>query len=81
MEVTNLENYRDRTAKSTDSLIDFAEGWWPLPAGVYGPVIHDCINLIVAPLPPGVHTIHTTAASATDFGSISLEVTYHITVK
>jgi hypothetical protein len=81
VEVTNLENYRHRTADGAESMIYFAEGWWPLPAGVYGPVIHDCINLIVAPLRPGVHTIHTTAASDSSFGSISLEVTYHITVK
>jgi hypothetical protein len=83
VEVTNLENYRHRTADDAEYMIYLAEGWFPpLPAGVYGPAIDDGINLIVAPLRPGVHTIHTTAASEGSFlGSISLEVTYHITVK
>jgi hypothetical protein len=82
VEVTNLENYRHRTADDAEYMIYFAEGWLPLPVGVYGPAIHDCINLIVAPLRAGVHTIHTTAASEGSFlGSLSLEVTYHITVK
>ena len=83
LEVKNLENYRHRTADDAEYMIYLAEGWFPpLPAGVYGPAIHDCISLIVAPLRVGVHTIHTTPVSEGSFlGSISLEVTYRITVK
>jgi hypothetical protein len=83
VKVKNLKNYRNRTADDAEYMIDVAEDWFqPLPAGLYGPAIHDCISLIVAPLRPGVHTIHTTAASEGSFlGSISLDVTYHITVK
>ena len=83
VEVTNLENYRHRTPDDAQYMIYLAEGWFPpLPSGVYGPAIDDGINLIVAPLRPGVHTIHTTAASEGSLlGPISLEVTYHITVK
>ncbi len=82
VEVKNLQNYRYRTADGAESMVYVAEGWFPLPAGVYGPAIDDCISLIVAPLRPGVHTIHTTAASEGSFlGSFSLDVTYHITVK
>jgi hypothetical protein len=83
VEVKNLENYRFRTADNAESMIYVAEGWFPpLLAGVYGPAIDDCINLIVAPLRPGAHTIHTTASSEGSFlGTFSLDVTYHITVK
>jgi len=82
VEVTNLENYRQRTTDDAEYMIYLAEGWFPLPAGVYGPAIDDGISLIVAPLRAGVHTIHTTAASEGSLlGSISLEATYHITVR
>jgi hypothetical protein len=82
LEVTNLENYRNRTADDAEYMIYVAEGWFPLPAGVYGPAIDDGISLIVAPLRAGVHTIHTTAASeGSSLGSVSFEATYHITVK
>ena len=46
------------------------------PAGVYSPAVDDGYYAFVPPLPPGAHTIHIQATS----GTVSLDVTYHLTV-
>lgn len=64
--VTNLESYRHQTAAGeeyrttvpADNITQF------LPAGTYGPTVDDGIYLLLAPLKPGRHTIHFTAASS-----------------
>ena len=50
-----------------------------IPAGTYGPAVDDGTYLMVAPLPPGEHTI---SFGGTGFfgGPFSQDVTYHLTV-
>jgi hypothetical protein len=51
-----------------------------LPAGTYGPTVADGAYLLLAPLPPGSHTI-TFGGTGFSFGSpFSQDITYHLTV-
>jgi hypothetical protein len=83
VEVANIENYRSTTQDGGEYMVSFPEnGLWGLPAGDYGPTVDDGIYLMVAPLRPGRHIIHFTAASEGSFaGSFALDVTYDLTVK
>jgi hypothetical protein len=49
-----------------------------IPAGPYHPCVDTGYYLMVAPLTPGSHTIHFQCQAGD--GSLSLEVTYHLTV-
>lgn len=82
LEVADLESYRSSTADGGEYPISFPENnVWGIPSGIYGPTIDDGIYLMVAPLRPGEHTIHFTAASEGSFaGSFALDVTYNISV-
>jgi len=83
VEVANIEGYRSVTPDGAEYMVAFPEnGLWGLPAGSYGPTVDDGIYLMVAPLRPGQHTVHFTAASKDSWaGDFSLDVTYHLTVK
>jgi hypothetical protein len=50
-----------------------------VPEGTYEPAVSDGFWLLLAPLPPGEHVIHFSAASSD--GSFSLDVTYILTVE
>jgi hypothetical protein len=44
--------------------------------------VDDGIYLMLAPLKPGLHTIHITSASTGSLlGEFALDVTYHLTVE
>ena len=83
LEVPNLTHYRSHTPDGAEYMITFPDNnVWGLPAGVYGPSVDDGIYLMLAPLRPGQHTIHFTAASQGSFaGPFALDVTYHLTVQ
>ncbi len=49
------------------------------PEGIYEPAVSDGFWLLLAPLPPGEHVIHFSAA--TSDGVFSLDVTYILTVE
>ena len=49
-----------------------------LPAGAYAPAVADGYYLLLAPLPPGPHTI---TFGGTDGTGFSQDITYHITVQ
>lgn len=81
MDIADLEDYRSPDA----ALFDIG----PVPGGSFGDLIGleagelypsagDGVYLLLAPLPPGEHTLHFGGAYAQ--GSFSLDVTYHITV-
>ena len=74
--VKNLVRYREESAVFTTTLPD--DNLIGLPAGDYEPCVDTGYYLMLAPLSPGRHTIHFTAANAD--GSFSLDVTYHLTV-
>lgn len=81
--VQNLGDYRFQTPDDAEYLVTMPENnVFGIAPGTYGPTIDDGIYLIVAPLPPGSHTIHITSASAGSvLGPFSLDVTYQLTVK
>lgn len=83
VEVADIASYRSVTPDGAEYMVTFPEnGLWGLPAGDYGPTVDDGIYLMVAPLRPGQHTIHFTAASQGSFaGDFALDVTYHLTIK
>ena len=83
VEVMNIENYRCTTQDGDEYMITFPEdNLWGLPPGVYGPSVDDGIYLMVAPLPPGQHTIRFTAETFDFWGNpFALDVTYDLTVK
>jgi hypothetical protein len=82
VEVKRLERYRTATPDGAEYMVTMPEGnLIGIPAGVYGPSVDDGIYLMLAPLPPGPHTIHFTAASeGSALGSFALDVTYHLNV-
>jgi hypothetical protein len=51
-----------------------------LPAGTYSPAVADGFYLLLAPLPPGPHTIEF-GGSGYIFGNFSQDITYHLTVR
>ena len=61
------------------SLELFADNIFGAPEGIYEPAVSDGFWLLLAPLPPGEHVIHFSAASSD--GSFSLDVTYILTVE
>jgi hypothetical protein len=82
--VQHLEAYRTATADGAEYLITVPEdnitGF--LSAGTNGPSVDDGIYLMLAPLKPGLHTIHITSASTGSLlGEFALDVTYHLTVE
>jgi hypothetical protein len=55
------------------------DNFFGLPAGTYAPAVTDGVYLLLAPLTPGAHTI-TFGGAGYAFGSISQDITYHLTV-
>jgi hypothetical protein len=55
-----------------------ADNFQGVPAGSYAPCIDEGYYLLLAPLPPGQHTIHF-AGTSPDLG-FALDITYHLTV-
>lgn len=78
--VKDILDYRCRTAQQDEFMVWMPDSsLWGLPGpATYGPSVDDGIYLMLAPLPAGQHTIHFTAAGATD---PSVDVTYHLTVE
>ncbi len=74
----DLLAYRCMTPPGEAEMIALPEGnMWGIPADTYGPMVTDGYYLMLAPLPPGGHTIHFTAGLG---GATPMDVTYHITV-
>ena len=77
--VQNLEHYQ---------FISPVFNWGPLPAdnllglpgGTTTQSVSDCFFLMVAPLPPGQHTIHFTGTAGLAPNAFTLDITYHLTV-
>jgi hypothetical protein len=51
-----------------------------LPAGTYAPAVADGFYLLLAPLPPGAHTISFGGSGTFAGGAFSVDVTYNLTV-
>jgi len=74
--VSNPAAYR--TKSTVFSLLLPADNLFGLPAGAYAPAVADGYYLLLAPLPPGPHTI---TFGGTDGVGFSQDITYHITVQ
>jgi len=57
-----------------------AVGEGPFKGGSYFPAVDDGVYVMLAPLPPGHHTIHFQGAITTPF-TFALDVTYHLNVQ
>jgi hypothetical protein len=53
----------------------------PLPAGTYAPAVADGFYLLLAPLPPGAHTIRFGGQGLFNGGGFSQDITYHLAVR
>jgi len=57
-----------------------ADNFFGLPAGTYEPAVADGFYLMLAPLPPGPHTINFGGTGLFGESSFSEEITYHLVV-
>lgn len=74
--VQNLEAYRVESPLFTFGPLP-ADNLLGLSAGTISPSVSDGFFLMLAPLPPGTHSIHFTAAVP----GFALDITYHLTVR
>lgn len=74
--VKHLEKYV--VVSPVFSLVVPANNVLGLPAAVYAPNVDQGFYLMLAPLPPGQHTIHFTGNNV-DLGYV-LDITYHLTI-
>ncbi len=56
-----------------------ADNFFSIPAGTYMPAVADGVYLLLAPLPPGTHTI-AFGGTGFGFGPFSEDITYHLVV-
>ncbi len=75
----NLYAYRCKTPAGGAEMITLPEGnVWGIEPDTYGPMVTDGYYLMVAPLTPGVHTLHFTSALSS---GTPMDVTYNLTIK
>ncbi len=81
--VANLQDYRCQTPDGSEYMVTFPDNnIWGLPKpATYGPSVDDGICVMLAPLPPGQHTIRFAAESFWFGTPTSLDVTYYIKVE
>lgn len=88
-ELGSLEAYRFSTPEGMAYMAELPEenifSWAGIPAGTYGPSVHEGQFLMLAPLSPGTHTLHYSYAFAAfpdwGFPAGSADVTIHIQVE